>query len=157
MGRCGKNTAMKIGSRIARARHAAGLSQTELAKLIGVNRGTVAQWEVHIKGPNRDLMMKIASATFVPVASLLSDTAPGDFIVTDRDEIVIDPFVGSGSTLMAAEATGRVCRAIEIDAQYCDLVIRRWQAQTGETAVREQDGASFAELERQAAQEEDAR
>jgi transcriptional regulator with XRE-family HTH domain len=89
MGRCGKNTAMKIGSRIARARHAAGLSQTELAKLIGVNRGTVAQWEVHIKGPNRDLMMKIASATFVPVASLLSDTAPGDFIVTDRDEIAM--------------------------------------------------------------------
>jgi len=72
--------------------------------------------------------------------------------VSNRDDIVIDPFVGSGSTLLAAEATGRVCRAIEIDALYCDLVVRRWQAMTGEEAFREQDGASFAELERQAAE-----
>jgi DNA modification methylase len=74
--------------------------------------------------------------------------------VSNRDDIVIDPFVGSGSTLLAAEATGRVCRAIEIDALYCDVVIRRWQAMTGEDAFREQDGASFAELERRAAEKE---
>ena len=63
--------------------------------------------------------------------------------VSQRDEIVIDPFVGSGSTLLAAEATGRVCRAIEIDGQYCDVVIRRWQEMTGDTAVLERTGESF--------------
>jgi DNA modification methylase len=63
--------------------------------------------------------------------------------VSHRDEIVIDPFVGSGSTLLAAEATGRVCRAIEIDGQYCDTVIRRWQTMTGGTAVLERSGESF--------------
>ena len=63
--------------------------------------------------------------------------------VSDRDEIVIDLFVGSGSTLLAAETTGRVCRAIEIDGQYCDVVIRRWQALTGEAAVHEHTGESF--------------
>ena len=63
--------------------------------------------------------------------------------VSHRDEIVIDPFVGSGSTLLAAEATGRVCRAIEIDGPYCDVVIRRWQELTGEAAVHEQTGESF--------------
>ena len=64
--------------------------------------------------------------------------------VSHRDEIVIDPFVGSGSTLLAAEATGRVCRAIEIDGQYCDVVIKRWQAMTGEDAVLERTGESFS-------------
>ncbi len=66
--------------------------------------------------------------------------------VTHRDEIVIDPFVGSGSTLLAAETTGRVCRAIEIDGQYCDVVIRRWQDLTGDEAVLERTGERFAEI-----------
>ena len=47
--------------------------------------------------------------------------------VTHRDDIVLDPFVGSGSTLLAAETTGRICRAIEIDGPYCDVTIQRWQ------------------------------
>ena len=66
--------------------------------------------------------------------------------VTNRDEIVIDPFVGSGSTFLAAETTGRVCRAIEIDGQYCDVVICRWQDLTGETVVLEQTSESFAAI-----------
>ena len=66
--------------------------------------------------------------------------------VSHRDDIVIDPFVGSGSTLLAAEATGRVCRAIEIDAECCGVVIRRWQAMTGKTAVLERSGERFDDL-----------
>ena len=91
-----------------------------------------------------------------PVA-MLSDAL---LDVSDRDEIVIDPFVGGGSTLIAAEATGRVCRAIEIDLLFCDLVVRRWQQLTGEAAIRDEDGVSFDELERQGRQsavEEDDR
>jgi DNA modification methylase len=66
--------------------------------------------------------------------------------VTNRDEIVTDPFVGSGSTLLAAETTGRICRALEIDGQYCDVTIRRWQELTGENAVLERTGESFDEI-----------
>lgn len=67
--------------------------------------------------------------------------------VTRRDDLVIDPFAGSGSTLMAAEATGRRCRAIEIDGGYCDVIIRRWQAATGDEARLEATGQTFAEVE----------
>jgi DNA modification methylase len=62
--------------------------------------------------------------------------------VTKPRDLVLDVFLGSGSTLMAAESTGRICRGIEMDPLYVDLTIRRWQRQTGKAAVRP-DGASF--------------
>lgn len=67
-----------------------------------------------------------------------------------RGDFVMDPFCGSGSTLIAAERTGRRCRAIELDPLYCDLTIRRWQRRSGEQAVRETDGAIFCALEAEA-------
>jgi DNA modification methylase len=65
--------------------------------------------------------------------------------VTARGELILDPFLGSGSTLIAAERVGRVCRGIEMDPLYIDLTIRRWQRLTGEVAYRE-DGAAFDDL-----------
>jgi DNA modification methylase len=64
-----------------------------------------------------------------------------------RGDIVLDPFLGSGTTLMAAERTGRRCRGIEFDPGYVDTVIRRWQAFTGEDARRATDGHTFTEME----------
>ena len=52
-----------------------------------------------------------------------------------RSDIVLDPFLGSGPSLIAAERVGRKLRAIEIDARYVDLVIRRWQRHSGDQAV----------------------
>lgn len=66
--------------------------------------------------------------------------------VTNRDDVVIDCFAGSGSTVLAAEETGRRCMAIEIDAAYCDVTIERWQQLTGEAAVLKGDGESFVSL-----------
>lgn len=51
-------------------------------------------------------------------------------------ETVLDVFAGSGSTLIAAEQTGRTCYAAELDARYCDVIIKRWENLTGEKAVR---------------------
>ena len=51
------------------------------------------------------------------------------------DMIVLDPFGGSGTTLIACEQTGRRCRMMELDPKYCDVIIRRWEALTGEKAV----------------------
>lgn len=70
---------------------------------------------------------------------------------TDRGEIVLDGFGGSGTTLLAAEKTGRVARLIELDPLYCDLIIRRFEAQTGIAAVHSATGASFRDLMEQRA------
>jgi DNA modification methylase len=67
--------------------------------------------------------------------------------VTNRGDLVIDCFAGSGSTLVAAEVTGRRCRAIEFDGPYCDVIIRRWCEMTGREAVLEATGETFAEVE----------
>ena len=65
---------------------------------------------------------------------------------TARGEIVLDPFVGSGTTLMAAERVGRICYGIEIDPLYVDVAIRRWQVQTGEAAVHALTGKRFDDI-----------
>jgi DNA modification methylase len=60
-------------------------------------------------------------------------------------DIVLDPFGGSGSTLIASAKTGRHARLIELDPKYCDVIVRRWQEWTGEHATLEGDGRSFEE------------
>jgi DNA modification methylase len=69
--------------------------------------------------------------------------------VSARDEIVLEPFAGSGSTIIAAEATDRICRAIEIDGVYCDAIICRWQEMTGAEAILEETGETFATVKGQ--------
>ncbi len=59
--------------------------------------------------------------------SLTNSSRPGD--------LVLDPFLGSGTTLIAAEQTGRVCYGMEIDPRYCDVIVRRWEEFTGRKAV----------------------
>ncbi|WP_367873020.1 DNA-methyltransferase [Trinickia violacea] len=66
-------------------------------------------------------------------------------------DVVLDPFGGSGSTLIACARTGRVARLMEIDARYCDVIVNRWQNWSGQRAVREADGAGFDVRANQAA------
>jgi DNA modification methylase len=54
---------------------------------------------------------------------------------TGRGERVYDPFLGSGTTLIAAEQTERVCLGLEIDPRYVDVIVRRWQEFSGKTAA----------------------
>ena len=61
--------------------------------------------------------------------------------------LILDCFAGSGTIIMAAERTGRRAAALELDAHYVDVAIRRWQADTGQKAVLAHDGRSFGELE----------
>jgi DNA modification methylase len=63
--------------------------------------------------------------------------------VTRRGEIVLDTFLGSGSTLIAAQETGRICCGVELDPLYIDVAIRRWQKITGREAVQRDTGESF--------------
>lgn len=61
-------------------------------------------------------------------------------------DIVLDPFGGSGTTLIACEKSGRRARLIELDPKYVDVIVRRWQDYTGQSAVRAADGVSFDSL-----------
>jgi DNA modification methylase len=63
-----------------------------------------------------------------------------------RGDIVLDPFMGSGTTVMAAERVGRRCYGMEIDPLYVDTAIRRWQAFTGATARQSETGRAFDEV-----------
>jgi DNA modification methylase len=65
---------------------------------------------------------------------------------TKRGDLVLDPFLGSGSTIMAAQKVGRRARGFELSPSYVDTTIRRWQRWTGERAQRS-DGALFNDLE----------
>jgi DNA modification methylase len=66
--------------------------------------------------------------------------------LTNRGDIVLDPFLGSGSTLIAAEKTGRVCRGVELDPLYVDVIIRRFEAETGAPAVLADTGETFEKV-----------
>jgi DNA modification methylase len=70
---------------------------------------------------------------------------------SNRGGVVLDPFLGSGSTLMACERTGRHGRGIEIDPLYVDTAIRRWQKYTGDQAVNVATGRTFADHEAEVA------
>jgi DNA modification methylase len=62
-----------------------------------------------------------------------------------RGDVILDCFLGSGTTLIAAERVGRICHGIEIDPLYVDTAIRRWQSYTGDSAVHAVTGKRFGE------------
>lgn len=100
------------------------------------DRKQTTLWEIPSGGQDAETK----HATQKPVECMrrptLNNSSPG--------QAVYEPFLGSGTTLIAAQSCNRVCYAIEIDALFVDVAIRRWQAFTGETALRERDGISFA-------------
>ena len=69
---------------------------------------------------------------------ILNNSSPG--------QAVYEPFCGSGTTLIAAQTTGRGCHAVELDPAYVDVAVLRWQSFTGETAVLDGDGRRFADI-----------
>lgn len=65
---------------------------------------------------------------------------------TKRGDIVLDAFLGSGTTLMAAERVARICHGIELEPRYVDVAIQRWQRLTGEVAIHVATGRSYTEI-----------
>ncbi len=69
---------------------------------------------------------------------MLNNSNPG--------QVVYDPFLGSGTSIIAAETTGRLCYGLEINPAYCDIIVQRWQEFTGKSATLESDGRTFAQV-----------
>ena len=101
-------------------------------------------WEENKPAANRD------HPTSKPVAlverAILNSSGPGD--------VIVDLFGGSGSTLIACQRRGRKCRLMEIDPVYADVIVRRWEAYSGQRAVLNSDGRSFEEVAEQRGQKE---
>jgi DNA modification methylase len=89
-------------------------------------------------GAGRDELLA-AHPTVKPVA-LVADAIKD---VSHRGGIVLDPFLGSGTTVIAANRTGRRCYGLELDPAYVDVIIRRWEAETGGSAVHADTGDAF--------------
>jgi DNA modification methylase len=89
-------------------------------------------------GPDGDLLA--LHPTPKPVA-LIADAIKDS---TARGALVLDPFLGSGTTVIAAERTGRVCYGLELDPIYVDAIIRRWQRRTKRDAIHAESGEIFA-------------
>ena len=77
--------------------------------------------------------------TMKPVAMLENQIK----IVSDEKDICLDLFGGSGGTLIACEKTKRICRMVELDPKYCDVIIKRWQDYTGKEATLESTGETY--------------
>ena len=94
---------------------------------------------------NKDQDAETVHGTQKPVECMrrpiLNSSSPG--------QAVYEPFMGSGTTLIAAETTGRVCYGIELNPIYIDVIVERWQNLTGQTATLEGDGRTFADVARQ--------
>jgi DNA modification methylase len=91
-------------------------------------------WEINKDGKNK------LHPTQKPVE--LSDRA----IRNHKADLVLDLFLGSGSTLIGAEKNKRKCYGMELDEHYCDVIVNRWQKYTGKEAVLEATGQKYSEL-----------
>ena len=108
----------------------------------GRNRSNV--W--HYAGANAfsaDRADKLASHPTVKPTALVADAL---LDCTARGDIVLDQFCGSGTTILAAEKVGRIARCIEYEPRYVDVAIMRWQQQTKQEAVLDDDGRTFEEI-----------
>jgi DNA modification methylase len=118
------------------------INNVELGKH-GRNRTNVWEYRgINSFGRNRDELAKM-HPTVKPVA-LVADAIKD---CSKRGNIILDPFGGSGTTIMAAEKTDRRAAVIEIDPRYVDAAIRRWEAYTGRSAICTRTGRSFGERE----------
>jgi hypothetical protein len=91
-------------------------------------------------GPNR--LEQLAEHPTIKNCAMIADAMRD---VSDRNDVVIDPFCGSGTTIIAAAKTGRRAHTIELDPKYVDVAVRRWEKWSGKQARHVDTGLTFAE------------
>jgi len=99
------------------------------------DRKQTTLWSIPSGGQDTDTVHGTQKPVECMRRPILNNSQPGD--------VVYEPFLGSGTTMIAAEATGRICFAMEIDPLYVDVAIRRWQAFTGQKALLDSDSRPF--------------
>lgn len=123
-----------------RAKGAGHVNNVQLGRF-GRNRTNVWRYAgANGFGAERDEMLRL-HPTVKPTAMIADAIRDG----SKRDEIVLDPFLGSGTTILAAEQTDRIGVGIEFEPKYTDVVVRRFEKLTGCKAQHEESGLTFAE------------
>jgi DNA modification methylase len=102
------------------------------------DRKQTTLWQIASRGQDAETVHGTQKPVECMKRPIENNSSPG--------QAVYEPFSGSGTTIIAAEMTGRACRAIELSPAYVDVAVQRWQAFTGEQAVLEGDGRSFDEI-----------
>jgi DNA modification methylase len=110
----------------------------------GRNRSNVWQYESAVTRLRKGNNVLALHPTVKPV-NMVADAL---LDCSNAGGIVLDAFLGSGTTLLAAEHTGRICHGVELEPRYVDIAIRRWQILTGSEAVHIGSGNTFNEMER---------
>ncbi len=105
------------------------------------DRKQTTLWQIANKDQDADTVHGTQKPVECMRRPILNNSSPG--------QAVFEPFMGSGTTLIAAETTGRVCLGVELNPAYVDVAIERWQAFTGQEAVLVETGESFAALKSQ--------
>lgn len=101
------------------------------------DRSKTTVWQI-----GRDAQASYVHPTQKPVAlpeEAIKNSSKGE-------DVVLDLFGGSGSTLIACEKTGRINRSMELDPKYCDVIVKRWQEFTGKQAIHAESGKPFSEV-----------
>ncbi|HXH53179.1 MAG TPA: DNA methyltransferase [Sphingomicrobium sp.] len=129
--------------------HRPHINNVELGRH-GRSRSNVWQYP----GVNSFTSTRADELTMHPTVKPLSLVSDVILDASDRGDIILDPFGGSGTTLIAAEQTGRICRMMELDPLYCDVILRRFAKSTGVEPVHGGSGKTFAQL---AAEQAEAR
>lgn len=112
-----------------------GLKREELLALVAELRAQVTNTVLRHDRPTKSELHPTMKPVDLVRRMIEWSSKPG--------EVVADFFGGSGSTLIAAQKIGRTARIMELDPKYADVIVRRWQEFTGQTATREDDGAEF--------------
>ena len=118
---------------------ASHVNNVELGKR-GRWRSNVWTWSRHLRHSPPTPAVAFGDHPTVKPTAMLEDAL---LDLSNRSDIVIDPFLGSGSTLIAADKTGRLCRGIELDPLYVDVIVRRYEAATGNPVVLIETGEAF--------------
>lgn len=102
------------------------------------DRKQTTLWQIANKDQDADTVHGTQKPVECMRRPILNNSSPG--------QAIYEPFMGSGTTLIAAETTGRVCHGIELNPAYVDVAVKRWQQFTGQTATLQSSGQSFDTL-----------
>ncbi len=94
--------------------------------------------------PTKERRADLALHPTVKPAEMIADAIKD---ASKRGGLILDPFLGSGTTVIACEMTGRRCAGMELDPKYVDVIVRRWQTYTGGEAVHAETGLTFAQMQ----------
>ncbi|MGL4333794.1 MAG: DNA-methyltransferase, partial [Lactococcus garvieae] len=119
-----------------------GSHRPDLEYLILIRKGAI--WNNSLNGVNYSKCLEYGRESGVhPTIKPIELVANEVKISSKKGSIVSDPFLGSGTTLIACEQLNRICYGMELDPKYVDVIVERWQKLTGKEAIEESTGLTF--------------